>query len=508
VLLLDHEYTERGLHWRLLKGEDAPRVAALRAASESLGLSVHLALAAIHEQWTAIEAPRARRGGASDPEPDELIDEDMALDFWVDADDRPLCRDALHVAPADTVSFTETGEDFLVDEAYEGYMGNYGETLDYWYRRAAFVIQTPLAAEASRFTTDFDAALADALALARGGKGDELSQRVRAAMKALRVQCQTQGRSLLGRFAELAAALNDATQAHALCERFEWIDFVPGDAAALARLACRWGVPWMQALLQAWAARSMTWGLSEWSDKPDDAVAPWPRPLAEFVRKGEEARLEAAAVDLVLDQCLVALAAADRSFAARSPALRQATLERRLRSVGDLAAALQRSATAPQRHAALVRHVQAHPGLYPLRQLRPLLQAWPSEAAAPHPVQDFRAAVIRALQQALDEPVLPAGDSSLRNIEWSCRCKDCSQVIAWAESAGAQPLVLAMAETRRAHVQSRVQETGAALDAEALKQGSPYKLVLRKPADLADRRSVQRRTWSSDLACTRPRTGK
>jgi hypothetical protein len=48
VLLLDHEYTERGLHWRLLKGEDAPRVAALRAASESLGLSVHLALAAIH----------------------------------------------------------------------------------------------------------------------------------------------------------------------------------------------------------------------------------------------------------------------------------------------------------------------------------------------------------------------------------------------------------------------------------------------------------------------------
>jgi hypothetical protein len=48
-------------------------------------------------------------------------------------------------------------------------MGNYGETLDYWYRRAAPVIQTPLAEQAGRFVSDFDAALADALDLAGPG---------------------------------------------------------------------------------------------------------------------------------------------------------------------------------------------------------------------------------------------------------------------------------------------------------------------------------------------------
>lgn len=506
VLLLDHEYTERGLRWRLLKGEDRARVAALRAACEPLGLTVHLALAAIHEQWTAIDSYGGRRGGAGDPEPDELIDEDMVLDFRVDADDRPLRRDALHVAPADAVSFTETGEDFLVDEEYEGYMGNYGETLDYWYRRAALVIQTPLAAEASRFTTDFDAALADALSLAREGRGDELSQRLQAASKALRMQCQTRGRKLLSCYAELAAALPDAAQAHALCEGFAWADLVPADAAPLARLARRWGAPWMLALLQTLTARSMAWRFSEWKAKQDEGVAPWPQSLASFVLKGESAGLQAAVIDDIVDRCHAALIAADKSFSARPPALRSATLERRLQAVGDLGVALQRSTTAPQRQEALVRLIQAHPGLYPLRQLRPLLQSWPADAVQLPAVRALRAAVIQALQQALDEPALPVGDCSVRDVEWTCRCKDCGEVIAWAESANGQPLALAMAEQRRQHVQSRLQETGVALDTETVKQGSPYKLVIRKPPDLAARRAAGRRVWTADLAALVPRS--
>ena len=80
------------------------------------------------------------------------------------------------------------------------------------------------------------------------------------------------------------------------------------------------------------------------------------------------------------------------------------------------------------------------------------------------------------------------------------RCKDCGEVIAWAESANGQPLALAMAEPRRQHVQSRLQETGVALDTETLKQGSPYKLVIRKPPDLAASRSARRRAWTDDLA--------
>ena len=33
-------------------------------------------------------------------------------------------------------------------------MGNHGDTLDYWYRRAALVIQSPLAVERDQFALD------------------------------------------------------------------------------------------------------------------------------------------------------------------------------------------------------------------------------------------------------------------------------------------------------------------------------------------------------------------
>jgi hypothetical protein len=137
VFLLDHEYTERGLHWSLLKGADRPRVAALRAAAEALGLTVHLALADIHDQWTATVDGGGRRRGRgdwderNDPEPDELIERGIVLNHWIDANDRPLSRDELPVVEADTESFSDTDESFLVNQEYEGYMGNYGETLDY-----------------------------------------------------------------------------------------------------------------------------------------------------------------------------------------------------------------------------------------------------------------------------------------------------------------------------------------------------------------------------------------
>src|SRR5664279_1164796 len=55
VYLLDHEYTERGLSWARLKGADADRVAALRAAAAAAGCESVMALADVHETWSCIE---------------------------------------------------------------------------------------------------------------------------------------------------------------------------------------------------------------------------------------------------------------------------------------------------------------------------------------------------------------------------------------------------------------------------------------------------------------------
>jgi hypothetical protein len=382
VFLLDHEYTERGLHWLLLKGADRPRVAALRAAAEALGLTYHLALAEVHEQWTAtMDGGGRMRGGMrgrgdwddqDDPQPDELIDRGIVLDHWVDADDRQLRREALPVADTDTASFSDTDESFLVNQEYEGYMGNYGETLEYWYRRAALVIQTPLAEQVSRFVSDFDAALADALALARQGRGDELAARLQAAAKALDVQRRQRGRSLFAAYGKLAAVLPDAGQARELVGGFEWVDLQRADARALGHLAAHRGDAWAADLIDTWTQPAERWRVPRWhlddSPRTDSAKArpPWPQPLAAFLEAGRAAGLSHALIDRMLQRCQQALLAADTSLARLTPAQRSASLAPRQEALCGLATALRLSSNVADSVDHLVRHVLAHPLLYPV----------------------------------------------------------------------------------------------------------------------------------------------
>ena len=60
VLLLDHEYTQRGLNWRRLKGADAERAELLRAAAKRAGCETVLALAEVKETWDALPSGNDR----------------------------------------------------------------------------------------------------------------------------------------------------------------------------------------------------------------------------------------------------------------------------------------------------------------------------------------------------------------------------------------------------------------------------------------------------------------
>jgi hypothetical protein len=164
VYLLDHEYTEHSLAWTRLKGSDARRAALLRAATDRADCEIALALADVHQTWSAFESGwddrwhdrrRYRRwddpddddsdeeSGATSPddyELDELVDWSTRLDCWVDEPGSPAVKISLAVADDEVCATTTSDQLVPYASEYEGYMGNYGNTLDRWYRRAAIVL--------------------------------------------------------------------------------------------------------------------------------------------------------------------------------------------------------------------------------------------------------------------------------------------------------------------------------------------------------------------------------
>lgn len=158
VYLLDHEYTQASLSWKRLKGADAVRVGALRKVAEALDAEIFLALANIHETWTTdvdFESKRYgdyfdddegeedtpwRHASRGEPEPDELIDGSIDLNHWLGTDGKvEEIQDGR--VNEDELCFTLATQNCTPFESeYEGYMGNYGNTLDRWYHRAAVVM--------------------------------------------------------------------------------------------------------------------------------------------------------------------------------------------------------------------------------------------------------------------------------------------------------------------------------------------------------------------------------
>jgi len=162
VYLLDHQYTQKGLGWKLLKNSDRLRANVLSQVAERLGLDIHLALAEIQELWDAYREDddwysSRHRHWESDEEDDsdeessdsddddnyvlqELIDGNVEIKHWIDVRGRAVRKPSAFAHDGEMCWTRATDEFNPFRSEYEGYMGNYGNTLDRLYRRAAIVL--------------------------------------------------------------------------------------------------------------------------------------------------------------------------------------------------------------------------------------------------------------------------------------------------------------------------------------------------------------------------------
>ena len=528
--LLDHEYTPRGLNWRRLKGADASRAALLRTAADAAGCEAVLALADIktthsafpadegygygrHRDWydSYDEDDDEYSGGASGSEREyeiqELVDSEVTLTHWTGPDGTRLEETSLSVDGDEVCASTQTGDLEPYSSEYEGYMGNWGNTLDRWYHRAAVVVWPRDQAFANRAETSPAWALDELAAMASAGDvpGAQAAAATLAPFwdGALRTRTpEERGRisGLFGKALRAADAVADAETAAMLLRPFRIENLTGADVGSFGKIAGGYGQRWTAELLRTWfGGNQPAWAYGGGQERPQ-----W---LADWL-PGLCAGLHAAhSVGTVAAQQLLDLAWEWTSkdigtgLASPSPSHRDqqlGDLGKPLASVLTAAAAIGAASTRDA-VCGFIRKPQDAMTALEMSALRAAAELSRDGIRGDAGFGDLAADCAARLRTRLARPQRASGDWSVELPAGGCTCDLCGTLRIFLEDKSRRTFEWPLAKQRRQHVHSRIDAAELPVTHVTRRQGSPYTLVLNKTDALFARERQARIRDETDL---------
>ena len=528
VYLLDHEYTPRGLNWRRLKGADASRATLLRTAADKAGCEAVLALADIkttHSAFPADEGYGYRRrgwyddydedddeysGGSGDSEREydvqELVDSEVTLTHWTGPDGTRLEETSLYVSGDEVCASTQTGDLTPYSSEYEGYMGNWGNTLDRWYHRAAVVVWPRDQAFANRAETSPAWALDELAAMASAGDVPG-AQAAAATLEpfwdgALRTRTpEERGRvsGFLGKALRAADAVADAETAAMLLRPFHIENLTDAYVDSFGKIADRYGQRWTANLLRTWFGGEQAWAYGGGQARPQ-WVADWLPGLC----AGLHARGSAGAVaaQRLLDLAWEWLGQdIGTGLASSSPSYRDqklGDLGKPLASVLMTAAAIGAASTRDT-VSRYIRKQQDAVTVLEMSALRAVAELSRDGANGDAGFGDLAADCAGRLRARLARPQRAPGDWSIELPAGGCRCDLCDTLRVFAEDKSRRTFEWPLAKEGRRHVHARIDAAELPVTHVTRRQGRPYTLVLTKTDALFAREQGARTRDETDL---------
>lgn len=503
VFLLDHEYSRHGLSRTTLKGGDRLRAACLLSAARSAGCEAMLGLSEIHEtREAAIDdrggyyGNRCGRYWDDENEPDietfdtdgELLDGVITLNWWMVPDKGIGESIESRVGEEETLAVTSTRQLTAHAAEYEGYMGNYGNTVDHWYRRAAIILW-PME---SSFVVRAEAGSGWALRTL----ADRLTQgqiaEAAADARSLEPFWSGAGPESLDLALEVALGVEDRTAATVVLTPYGIAGLGAEQAEALGALTERYGTTWLRDLLGSWASSGPRF------------TSPGVRALIEWVNTSMAStiavlRTGESPSGATVAEVLISHAAAFIPQQVASAA-RQMPPAQAWRSLADLGGFVAEVVSAATRdHAAAI--VDGLDGLG--GDLIPFYVSVLQSAADPAD-ENFAPIVAecrRRLEAEIAKPERAADDWS---IPFSgCGCADCDHLAGFLASSEQQSLTWPLAKPRRQHIHSAIDAQGLPVTHTTERTGSPHKLKLHKTDLLMKEDAARRKYCAEQLAWVR-----
>jgi hypothetical protein len=512
VYLLDHEYTRRGLDWSRLKGADARRAMLLRQAASNAGCEFVLALSDVHESWTAYDAnERSYQGwghGRYDDWDDEddfdaeatgeydledLIDSEVTLDCWLDPRNGQPVTVSLPVSGDEVCASTPSGDLEPYRSEYEGYMGNWGNTLDRWYHRGAVALWPSIRSFAAQAEASPSLAL-DELA-ARARSGDQHGAREAGATLAPfwgRAVARADAKGLFGKALRTARLFDEPDLAMMLLRPFRVEMLTPSHARAVSLLVDGYGERWAAELIASWSADRRFSSVQSMS--PEVWLGSLPQ-LCLALREAGEAGVSGARMLLQESWGWISGQIA-RGLAVPSPSRRDQALSELARPVG---AVLEGAATvgATELLDEVVRVLCCDDGLVGCAVA--ILRGTP---ASQWHVADLDAVASHCsgtLEARLARPGRADDDWSIE-LPGGCGCELCRELGAFLRDPTRTRLEWPLAKERRRHVHARIDTAELPVTHQTRRIGRPYTLVLTKTDALFKLEAQRRRRDARDLA--------
>jgi len=527
VYLLDHEYTPRGLTWRRLKGADASRVALLRAAADRAGCESVLALADIKTTHSAFAADEGygyqdwydeydedddeysddASGSEDEYDVQELIDSEVTLTHWTGPEGTRLEETSLSVDGDEVCASTPTGDLTPYSSEYEGYMGNWGNTLDRWYHRAAVAVWPRDQAFANRAETSPAWALDELAAMASAG--DVPGARAAAATLAPFWDSTVRGRTpgeggstsgLLDKALRAADAVADTESSAMLLRPFRIENLTDAQVKSFAKIADGYGQHWTAELLRTWFGGDQpAWAYGGGQERPQWVADSLPGLCEGLHATGSVGTLAAQQlVDLAWEWLGQDIGA---GLTSSSPSRRDEKLGglgKPLASVLTAAAVIGAAGTRDvvtgytRKQGDVVTALE----MSALRVAAELSGHGTRSKAGFGDLADDCAARLRS---RLDRPRRASGDWSTELPAGGCTCDLCDTLRAFLNDKGRRTFEWPLAKQRRQHIHSRIDAAELPVTHMTRRQGSPYTLVLTKAEALFAREQEARTRDETDL---------
>lgn len=494
VYLLDHSYTQKGLSWDHLKNADSLRAAALKKAAEELGLEAYLVLADVQETWDCEEDydnyrySRRRRYYEEEDEEDEeehnadnndvqvndLIDSNTTIKHWLDIKNKKLNYKECYVSD-NQICWTKATDEFEPFESHhEGYMGNYGNTMDRWYHRAAIVLWKKEYHYPVLFKMDANSVI-DELIKLTSKKSQETN--VHSIIKALLPYWSSYMQRenelpLIRTVIKLAIYVNDQQLAHDMIKNFNINALNPETTTLLLDLLNYYGVTWCLTILKEWA-KSKNYGRSLKCVNISRIVTN----LSEKKNKNKEL------TDWVLLYQFERIKE-HHTFSKKHDSRVQLIngVNDRINELMDLISAC----IVVDNHvinATTIHYIIDNMELYPVLDLINVLHSLNKDLQGNNlgkwEYNKLRDYIVGHLHVEHETGLRKPDDWSIKG-NLSCACEDCIVLKRFLQSSTEKEKIWPLAEARRSHIHQKIDGLGIPVTHQTERKGSPYRLILTK----------------------------